>query len=83
MSRPKRIARRFVTINVDLCHQAVEFRRSNRRIETAESGGDYGQRHSYFGGVKAGGTCPKCAAFEQLKAMDEPPLFASGYCEDA
>lgn len=66
------IARRFVTINFDLCHQAVEFEDSVEELKRLKAAGVTVSGIHISAALKLAEPAKNTAAFEQLKALDEP-----------
>ena len=66
------IARRFVTINFDLCHQAVEFEDSVEELKRLQAAGVTVSGLHISAALKLADPSKNTAAFEQLKALDEP-----------
>jgi len=66
------IARRFVTINFDLCHQAVEFEDSVEELKRLKAAGVTISGLHISAALKLAEPTANPAALEQLKALDEP-----------
>ena len=66
------IARRFVTINFDLCHQAVEFEDSVEELKRLKAAAVTVSGIHISAALKLAEPAKNAAAFEQLKALDEP-----------
>ncbi len=66
------IARRFVTINFDLCHQAIEFEDSAAELKRLKAAGVTVSGIHISAALKLAEPGKNAAAFEQLKALDEP-----------
>ena len=66
------IARRFVTVNVDLCHQAVEFEDNVEELKRLKAAGVTVSGIHISAALKLTQPAKNREAFEQLKALDEP-----------
>jgi hypothetical protein len=66
------IARRFVTVNVDLCHQAVEFEDIVADLKLLEKAGITISGLHLSSALALKNPAENAAAFAQLKALDEP-----------
>ncbi len=66
------IARRFVTINMDLCHQAVEFEDPVEELKRLKAAGVTLSGLHISAALKLAEPATNPGALEQLKALDEP-----------
>ncbi|HLX61201.1 MAG TPA: metabolite traffic protein EboE [Planctomycetota bacterium] len=66
------IARKFVTINFDLCHQAVEYEDCVEELKRLRAAGITISGIHISAALKLAEPAKNTAAFEHLKALDEP-----------
>lgn len=70
--KAEEIARRFVTVNLDLCHQAVEYEDNVADLKLLQNAGITLSGLHISAALKVSEPAKNADAFAQLKALDEP-----------